>query len=105
MPNAPTEVVDGAVWLGPAPVNGAGEAYDDSASSHVAVLRAAGITHVVNCTPHVPFVSAALLGLAGGAGVGEFRVAVPDEDGAAPAVGETVILLRPPLPLEGVHSC
>ena len=86
MPNAPTEVVDGVVWLGPAPVSQSGEAFDDSKTSHVAVLRAVGITHVVNCTPDVPFISAPQLGLAAGAAVGEFRVAVPDEDGAADAL-------------------
>ena len=83
--NAPT-VIDDVVWLGPAPVNQSSEAYDDSDTSHVAVLRAAGITHVVNCTPDVPFISATQLGLAAGAAVGEFRVPVPDEDGAADAL-------------------
>jgi hypothetical protein len=79
--NSPTEVIDNAVWLGPAPVSDSGEAYDGS--SHVAILRAAAITHVVNCTPHMPFISGEQLGRVS---IGEFRVAVPDEDEAADAL-------------------
>ena len=86
MPNTPTEVVEGAVWLGPAPVSQSGKAFDESDNSHVAVLRAARITHVVNCTPGCPFISAAQLGLAAGVPVGEHRVAVSDEDHAAGAL-------------------
>eukprot|EP01052_Picozoa_sp_SAG31_P020462 SAG31_NODE_1540_length_7954_cov_3.521961_2_plen_204_part_00 len=63
MPNGPTEVLKNSVWLGPAPVNARGESWDDSDGSHLAVLRAAGITHIVNCTPDFPFPTAEQLGL------------------------------------------
>ena len=75
MPNTPTEILPG-LWLGPAPVNEEGEAYDDS--NHLADLKAAGVTHVVNCTPAVPFPTAEQLGLGGD--VGQCRVGVKDED-------------------------
>ena len=80
MPNTPTEVIDGAIWLGPAPVSTSGDLFDGS--SHLATLQAAGITHVVNCTPDMPFITAEQVGQASTV-LGEFRVAVPDEDGAA----------------------
>ena len=81
MPNTPTEVIDGAIWLGPAPVSTSGDLAFDG-SSHLATLQAAGITHVVSCTPDMPFITAEQVGQASTV-LGEFRVAVPDEDGAA----------------------
>ena len=79
--NGPTEVVEQCVWLGPAPVNQNGEAYEGS--QHLPNLRAIGITHIVNCTPEVPFPTSVQLGLAEGVEVGQFRVAVEDIDSAA----------------------
>lgn len=89
--NTPTAVVDGTVWLGPAPVSQSGNAFDTSDSSHVAVLKTIGITHIVNCTPDVPFITRSQLGLeqgrAGEDDEFQFRVPVPDVDGAAVALG------------------
>jgi hypothetical protein len=57
-------------------VNEEGNAYADS--THLADLQAAGITHIVNCTPGYPYPTAEQLGL--GADVGQCRVGVKDED-------------------------
>jgi hypothetical protein len=74
MPNTPTEIIDGALWLGPTPVRN-----DGGVCYHTAQLRESGVTHVVNCTPDFPFPTAEQMG---GAEVSQFRVPVEDVDGA-----------------------
>lgn len=105
--NGPTEVVPGRVWLGPAPVTSTGEPWeagggdggdDDNDYGHMAVLHRAGVTHIVNCTPTWPFVTAEQLrrrrrrpaegAAATTPALGEFRVAVEDVDAAAAALGD-----------------
>ena len=43
------------VWLGPAPCKEDGTTFGDS--NTIANLKAAGITHIVNCTPNYAFPS------------------------------------------------
>ena len=53
MPNQPTEIIASKLWLGPAPLQPNGEPFGESTT--LSCLQAAGVSHVVNCTPAHPF--------------------------------------------------
>ena len=74
-----TEVLPGQVWLGSAPCTAGGGDFEA-----LPALRQARITHIVNCTPDFPFPSAAQLPVGDDVHTAaeQYRVPVPDEDGA-----------------------
>ena len=77
----PCEILPNQLWLGAAPAGN---------PDTCAILKGAGVTHIVNCTERAPYPTPAQVPGPHGAGVIEHRVAIddsPDADIQSPLAG------------------